>query len=277
MKRKILMLDRDNNVVKEFKNIGEAVKATKVPRGTIYHQCHYETPSNGLFYFRYKETSGNSLGRKATEIVELDTKGNFVASYLSQADVARAKGISYQVVNHYLRGRAKPKGFKLMYKKDYLANNTFEKDEVVVVENKIKRPTQKDYYINVLVGVVNGTLVDGAKYDMNGTVLTYSKNNNALMLEDKKVFALEDLWKEVDIELPILPVKEKEFLSNLLKAFSNAKGIVKCKDRRDGYEFIRIETNNPEDNVALPSFIEGKYYKTLKLDTLYTLQDLELN
>jgi hypothetical protein len=166
-----------------------------------------------------------------------------------------------------------------MYKKDYeelygKIKKNVEKEEKP--KKEIVRRKEVEYYVNVLVGLANETLIDGAIYNLNGSMLKYSKKDNALMLGDKKVFTKDLMFAEVSIELPLLLEEEREFLSNLLKAFKNVKGIVKCKDRRDGYEYIRIVTSSEEDTISLPSFIEGKYYKSLQNDTLYTMTDLNL-
>lgn len=182
-----------------------------------------------------------------------------------------------------LKGKRKSKNFKLMYFDDY--ENLYGK--IVVQEEKseeINKPVKKEIvkkkektiFVNVLVGLANGTLIDGATYEIDGTVLTYSKSENSLKLGKNDVYTQKRMFEECTVELPVLLPKEKEFLSSLLKAFNNVIGIIKCKDRIEGFEFIRIETSNNEDTLVLPSFLEGKYYNSLTTDVLYTLEDLGL-
>lgn len=275
--KKVIMLSKsDENFYQEFRDTIQASQKTGVPRNTIYSQCLYNKKGKNDYYFRYKQQEYWNARR----IVELDKNGNIINEYATQKDVAYAKDIHFTTVNAILKGRQKGRNCILMYKDEYEKLHKEEKEEKVeeeIVEKKtISKPKTIEYYINVLVGLANQTLVDGAIYNLDGTMLKYSKQDNALKQGDITFFTFEKMWKEVSIELPILLPKEKEFLSNLLKAFTNVKGIVKCKDRRNGYEFIRIETNNQEDTITLPSFVEGKYYKQLTLNTLYSIEDLEL-
>ena len=104
--------------------------------------------------------------------------------------------------------------------------------------------------------------------------IKYNKEKQALMLGEAVYLSKASMFDEVKVELPLLNEKEKTFLSNLLKAFSNAKGIEKCSDYRKGFEFIRIV--NGGETTDLPSFIEGKYYGNLKQNRLYSLDELGL-
>lgn len=267
--RKIVMYNKKGRFVGEYENMYEASQETGTPRATIYSQCSRESKGFGDYYFRFK--GNKESGYIRSPIIELDLSGNFIKEYETQSDCAKEHEIHVSTVNSILHGRMKGKGYRLMYKNDY------DKLSLEPKQVEIKKSKSKEYFVNVLVGLANGTLVDGATYEINGTKMKYSKENNGLMVADKRVYSYDSMWEEVPIELPILLPSEKEFLSNLLKAFSNAKGIVKCKDRRDGFEFIRIETPNQEETITLPSFIEGKYYKSLQRDTLYSLKDLELS
>ena len=285
--KKVIMLSKeDKNFRREFKDTIQASKKTGIPRQTIYNQCIYKSNGKGEYYFRYNgETlAKNNHGgaREKKPIVELDINNNYVRTYETQKEAAQANGTNQPTISRILSKGLKRKTFKLMYLEDYeklygkVEETPIETTPIEEKPKEIKKQKTNEYYINVLVGLANGTLVDGAIYNLNGSMLKYSKQDNALMVADKKIYSFERMWEEVSIELPILLPQEKEFLSNLLKAFTNVKGIVKCKDRREGYEFIRIETNNQEDTITLPSYIEGKYYKSLQRDVLYTKEDLEL-
>ena len=78
------------------------------------------------------------------------------------------------------------------------------------------------------------------------------------------------------VQLPLLTEKERDFLKNLLKAFSNVRGIRKCNAIAKGMEFIRIETNSPANNVDLPDYKAGQYYGNMKLNELYSIDELNI-
>ena len=273
--QEVLMYNENDELIKKFKNAYEASKHSGIARGTIQSQCQHNRKGREEFYFRYSG-KGDTISTKAKQIVELNRDGELVRIYESQGEVAKEKGVSRGQINHYLKGRAKSRRYKLMYKKDY--DDLYGESKVVEEKPKteINKPKSKEIYVNVLVGLANATLVDGALYNINGTKLRYSKSENALKLGDTIVYKQEEMFKEVSIELPILNQKERYFLKNLLKAFTNAKGIVKCDDIRKGFEFIRIETYNKIESIDLPPFIEGKYYANLQKDRLYSIEELDI-
>lgn len=216
---------------------------------------------------------------KRRKVVELDLNYNYVTTYANQTECAKSKGIYQSQISNYLSGKCKPKKYILVYEDVY--NELYKnKDDKCVVEKEelkdIVKQKDNEYYINVLVGLANGTLVEGASYEVDGTVFVYSKDKKALMIGNSPMITFDNMWRKVNIELPLLTPSEREFLMNLLKAFTNVKGIQKNKDRREGYEYIGIVTSNEEDGIVLPSFKEGKYYKNLKQNILYSLKDLNL-
>lgn len=139
----------------------------------------------------------------------------------------------------------------------------------------IKREA-KEYYVNVLVGLANGTLEDGAVYKINDCDLTYNKELNRLETNGASMLSQQEMWKEIEVELPLLHEEERKFLKTLLKAFGEIKGIRKCNGLNLGYEFIRIEATRQIDTVDLPEFTEGKYYASLEQNRLYTIEELGL-
>lgn len=205
-------------------------------------------------------------------IIVKDKKGNILKEYETIDQAVKGEKISYSTLYRGIRKVYKNPHNKRFYeiKKDEVEAKQETKQEEVITQKK------KEYFINILVGLANNTLVDGATYDVNGTLLKYSKKDNALKLNDKVFYSKDAMFSMVEMELPILSSDEREFLSNLLKAFKSVKGVIKCKDRIKGFEFIRIETNSEEDNITLPSFVANKYYKNLQLDRLYTLEELGL-
>jgi hypothetical protein len=276
--QRVLMI-KNGVVIAEFKSINEAKKETKVPYGTIYYQCKFNTKGNTDTYFKFADSSLAVKRKKhprKEEIVQLNMDNEYIATFKNQSEAAIATGISVTTINRNLRGLRNTTKFKFMYKSNY--ENLYGKieDKPKEINETFVRPKTKEYYVNILVGLANGTLIDRAIYDLNGTLMSYSKKDNALMVGDNKVYTQQDMYKECSIELPLLLPQEREFLSNLLKAFTNVKGIRKCDDKVKGFEFIRIETSNSEDTIALPSFVEGKYYGGLQKDALYTVESLLL-
>lgn len=284
--KKIAMYNQYNHLVAVYNNIKEAEEKSGIPRSTIYSQCFRDSKGVGQYYFRYfkhKDTKQKIEPRKkSNSIVELNMNDEYVKTYKSQVEVAKEKGMSAISINARLKGRVKQTKFKLMYLDDY--ENLYGKIEETKEEEPVKEETpvkvqhkkKEDYYINILVGLANGTLIDGATYDLNGTKVMYVEKEKALKMGDMVLWTQENLFKKCSIELPMLLPKEKKFLSNLLKAFTNVKGIMKWQDRRDGFEYIIIKTNSLEDDITLPSFVEGKYYQSLQKDTLYSIESLGL-
>ena len=203
----VVKVDKDNNLLEEYKNLEVAARETGLPKPTIYSQCS-----------------------------------------------RKIKGI---------------RDYHFMYKKDW---KLLEEKR----DKPIPKAKKKEYYVNVLVGLASDKLEDGASYVINGTRLTYSFEKKALMFGDEIIYSRDKMFEEVEVELPLLLPEERNFLKTLLKAFTNIKGIRKCKDRRQGFEFIRIETNTEEETITLPSYLEGKYYKALQVDRLYTTNELEI-
>ena len=81
----------------------------------------------------------------------------------------------------------------------------------------------------------------------------------------------------IEVEHPILDEKEKEYLSSVIKPFKDSVvAITKCK-YGDYYEFIQIEVNQEKyEYVDLPNFKKGIMYKGMKIDKVYTLEELGL-
>ena len=80
----------------------------------------------------------------------------------------------------------------------------------------------------------------------------------------------------VEIEKPLLSEKERQFISNIIKAFNEIKGIEKCHDIFNGFEFLRIVASSPAETLDLPKFREGEYYGGLELNRIYTLEELDI-
>ena len=88
---------------------------------------------------------------------------------------------------------------------------------------------------------------------------------------------LDEIVKLHEPQKPILTVKEKEYLSNVIKPFRDSVvTIAKCP-YDDYYEYIQIEVNQEAyEYVNLPNFKKGVMYKCMKPDKGYTLEELGL-
>lgn len=291
----ILLINRaDNSIIEKFDSIILASQMTGVPKSTIGSQAKtkggvlykekcfvYEKDyKRGLINFNKNQRKYN-IREHGREVVMIDKKTKKVIEEFVTTGIASIKtGVPQPTISCQCIKQSDSKGrdFYFRYKSDYKDVEMDNKENVVEIENKveiIKRKT-KEYYVNVLVGLANNTLEDGAVYKINGSDLVYSKENEALMVGNVKMFTRVGMYEEVEVELPLLIEKERLFLKNLLKAFSNVKGIRKCNDIRNGFEFIRIETMLPSENIDLPAFIENKYYSNLMLDRLYSVDELGL-
>ena len=176
-----------------------------------------------------------------------------------------------------MRNFGKKKGFYFIWLKD---KEEETKEEIKEEPKEIVKPEREEYYINILVGLVNRTLVDRAIYNIRGIDYTYIKEHDILIGangEGNVTPIKRDFYCEMcKIQLPLLNSKEREFLTNLLKAFNDVKGIQKSNDIFDGFEFLRIVSNSPTNNMDLPRFRAGEYYSNLELDRLYSLEELDI-
>lgn len=278
--RKVVLKNENGEILRVFRNTYEAGVATGTSHETIRRAIigqKTKLQEKGM-YFEWGSTKEKRCNYKKRTVVVKDN--GEVKVYNTQTELAKELGVTLGTINHYVHKRINsPKGIKIYDYDDYV--KLFGKPEEQQAEQtekeyseEIIHKTETMYYVNVLVGLANGTLEDGATYEMRNNLLKYSKEKQALMLGEAVYLSKASMFDEVKVELPLLNEKEKAFLSNLLKAFSNAKGIEKCSDYRKGFEFIRIV--NGGETTDLPSFIEGKYYGNLKQNRLYSLDELGL-
>lgn len=271
---KIFVKDKKGEIVKEYSSAEEAALNEGVSISTILRSCKGQTKSrhNGM---NYSCSRGKSKTYKGNEVVLLDKNGVLVRTFNSQIEAANSIGVSAGTIVNYLKGRCKYSKGKFMYKEDY--EKLFEKIEKKEEEKPIVKKKDTTCYVNMLVGLANDTLVDGATYEVGAQKFTYNKEKHALLIDNKYIaYSRDSMFEQVNVELPLLLEKERAFLKNLLLAFTNIKGIRKCKDFTNGFEFLRIEAENPVDNIDFPKFKEGKYYANLITDRLYTIEELGL-
>lgn len=270
---KIFVKDKKGKIVKEYDSVEEAALNEGVSTSTILRSCKGQTKSrhNGMNY----SCSGKLKTYTGKAVVLLDKNGNLLKTFSSQKKAADNIGVSASTITNYIKGRCKYSEGKFMYKDDY--EKLFEKIEEKEEEKPIVKKKDTTCYVNMLVGLANDTLVDGATYEYGAQKFTYSKEKHALLIDNKYIaYSRDSMFEQVNVELPLLLESERAFLKNLLLAFTNIKGIRKCNDIYNGFEFIRIEAENPVDNVDFPKFKEGKYYANLITDRLYTIEELGL-
>ena len=261
---KILVKNKNGEVIRVYKNIRQASLNEKASYNTIKRSLQGKK-IYGDFTYEY----GEHRDRKGNGVVLIEKNGN-VKKFNKQKDLADYLHKSRGTISCYLSGKAKSTGFEVMTMEDYEKLNQEEQ------KSEITKPIKEEYYVNILVGLANGTLVDGATYKINNQEFIYSREKQALMINGYVGYSKETMLEMVRIELPLLTEEERIFLKNLLKAFSNVKGIRKCNTINNGMQFIRIETSTPVNNIDLPDFIEGKYYSNLEENRLYTIDELNI-
>jgi hypothetical protein len=84
-------------------------------------------------------------------------------------------------------------------------------------------------------------------------------------------------WLEKEYKPQILTDKEREYLSNIVRPFRDkVKGFDKLLYTFNT-EWIRMITKKGvPDNVVLPCFNKGEYYKNMEVNKEYTLEELGL-
>ena len=93
---------------------------------------------------------------------------------------------------------------------------------------------------------------------------------------------IEDLLtgekKIVKIPKPILDEKEKEYLSSVIKPFRDTVISIAKRSAYNNLSYIAISLKKylVEESVTLPYFEQHKMYKNMKLDKVYTLEELDL-
>ena len=278
--KKIIVSDTQGRIIAKYDSRNECMAKEGLCSGTMSNFLTGKTkrPRNGKYYSYEGEIINKNVvdnrchNRK--KVVKLDLYGGLLGTYESQTALAKELGVAQGTVSMWLKGKYKPSGFKVMFEKDYLQKKAEEKAK----KEPIKRE-EKMYYVNVLVGLANGTLVDGATYDIDGSNVIYNEKENRLELNGTTFISRERMLEEVTVKLPLLEKEEREFFKTLSKGIT-IKGIIKCSSNKPGYEFIRISTMEHDsgiNDVVLTDFKENKYYKNLLLNKEYTLKELDID
>lgn len=273
---KICIYNKNGDLVKMVRTREQAAAYVGASVSTVSRFINGETTKTHCGYvFKLDKQEGvfsekNSWKKKK---VAMFVNDKVVKVYDSQIQASRENNIPQSAVSYRLHGKINKTHFINKYGVDFAyedsINNTSEEQQEIV------KPQKEEFLINILVGLVNRTLVDRAIYNLRGVNYTYIKEKDILTSEvgtlDRNFYC--ELCK---VQTPILNEKELKFLSNLLLAFKreNVRGII--KSTMSGLEFIRIEMLNPSENLVLPEFKTGKYYNNLELHKLYTLDELNL-
>ena len=82
----------------------------------------------------------------------------------------------------------------------------------------------------------------------------------------------------IKVEQPILDDIEKKYLSNVIKPFRNTVISIAKRSAYNNLSYIAISLKKylVEESVTLPYFEQHKMYKNMKLDKVYTLEELGL-
>ena len=122
---------------------------------------------------------------------------------------------------------------------------------------------------NERIETLKGNLVNSLSYYQDN--LLYNDSTGSDGLDIVFVYRLFQARKKDEI----LTEKEKNYICNLIKPFLyKVVGIVKY-NYCDKEEFISITIKDDMD-ITLPNFEKGKYYKNMKLNEKYTLEELGL-
>lgn len=101
-----------------------------------------------------------------------------------------------------------------------------------------------------------------------------SKWNCSGLLEDF-IIGHYQIAKEVN---SVLDEAEKKYLTNIIKPFRNTVISIAKRSAYNNLSYIAISLKKylVEETITLPYFEQHKMYKNMKLDKVYTLEELDL-
>lgn len=79
---------------------------------------------------------------------------------------------------------------------------------------------------------------------------------------------------KINVGVPILTEKEKEYLSAVIKPFKNKIKYISKEEYINDTEYLVIELGN--DNINFPFFDRNKFYRNMELEKQYTIEELDL-
>lgn len=266
--QKVYIYDKNGELVKVAKDKKSAAKFANTSTSSVIRSITgNSTSSHCGYHFRYEGQELGDLkyrsafGRKP--VACKDKNGIIIEIYRTQREAAIGQNVSQSQICNQLRGRIDKDTFIKKY-------GIYFEDYDGEIEHHI-RTKQQEYYINVLVGLVNGTLIDGATYTINNRDYIYNLQEQKLISENDFTISRDMYVTTVDVSLPLLTTEEKNFISQLKRNMSNIKSIQK-QVSFNGMEYIRLQGNNID--LVLDEFKEGTQYIGLKVNQVYELSEL---
>ena len=271
-KRKIYIYNKDGELVKVCKNKESAASFAGTSTSSVIRSLKGLSKSSHCgYWFRYEEENKQDFkGSKA--IVMKDLNNNVLKEYSSMSQAYKDTGINVSSISYLISGKLNKANFIKKYGfyfelYDESQNYTLKSEN----QENIIKPKKQEYYINVLVGLVNGTLIDGATYTINNRDYIYNLQEQKLISENDFTISRDMYITTVYVSLPLLTTEEKNFISQLKRNMSNIKSIQK-QISFNGMEYIRLQGNNID--LVLDEFKEGTQYIGLKVNQVYELSEL---
>ena len=115
------------------------------------------------------------------------------------------------------------------------------------------------------------------KFTVNGLSF-WAENHQAWVHYDITEQLLLGRYEIIKLPTTILDEKEKEYLSAVIKPFRDKVISIAKHSAYNNLSYIVISLKKylVEESVTLPYFEEHKMYKNMKLDKVYTLEELGL-
>ena len=263
--RKIYIYNVDGELVKVCKNKESAATFANTSTSSVIRSLKGMSKSSHCgYWFRYEEKEIKQEIKKSKAIVMKDKDDNILKKYYSMSQASKETGINVSSISYQVAGK--------MNKNNFIQRYGFYFDLYEEGQEIVEKPKQQEYFINILVGLVNGTLIDGATYIINNTRFIYNKNEQSLIADENIKITRESYVVLCDVEKPLLTEKEKEFISMLKGNMSIIKNITKLKNY-NGMEYIMLKGDN-DFYLILDEFKEGTQYTGLKLNQVYELDKL---
>lgn len=107
-KKKIVQLDKNNNIISHFESIKEASDATGIPSTNICFCCKGKSITAGGFIWRYEKNLFNRSNLQKKQVIQYDKNMNELIVYESITDAVRTTGI--KTIWQCCNGRSKTAG-----------------------------------------------------------------------------------------------------------------------------------------------------------------------
>lgn len=270
-KRKVYIYDKEGNLVKVARNKESAAHFAKTSTSSVIRSLKGESSrSHCGYWFRWNEDKEITKQefKNAMKVVQKNEEGKVINIYRSMSEASQKVGVSVSSISYLISGRLRKDNFIQKYGCYFELSKGDEKVEV-----EEKKAKKQEYLINIFVGLVNGTLIDGASYEINGLKYVYDKSKEELTRAGEFGIKRKSFIELCNVEEPLITTEEKEFLKSLKKNLNDLETIVKCKNY-NGMEYIRLQ--GKVTNLDLDEFKLGSQYAGLKLNQVYSLEDLDV-